>query len=406
MRLVGPLALFVAVMVLGRADARRRNKVRANGKSAVCEYTKDSDWTECGPGVDVRQRVLRLAPGSPEDCAPTRNVTKPCRGNGGGGRKRKGKGRRRKEGKVKGCKYGRKSEWTDCGPGVTERHRERKLKAGSPDHCPPRRVITKPCRHANNNNNNKRRRLKKKGRGGKACKYMRGAWQPCDDITNKKKRELTLKKGDPKVCSAVRTIEKPCRRRAAFMGAKTSQCRYEALPWGECSSRTNTMTRVLRLKKGDPALCQPAKHLTRKCRKPCKFSKGEWSECDGQTGMKTRTDHLVKGDPALCEPTRVISRMCGKEDKCQYEVGNWSECDPGSQMRTRVKTLTGGDADKCQQEIRIQRPCVKPNGKEGCFLGKWGDYGPCQNGVMMKHRPVIAGGMACERKAVKTKPCP
>ncbi|XP_076444466.1 uncharacterized protein LOC143282678 isoform X2 [Babylonia areolata] len=351
MRLVGPLALFVAVMVLGRADARRRNKVRANGKSAVCEYTKDSDWTECGPGVDVRQRVLRLAPGSPEDCAPTRNVTKPCRGNGGGGRKRKGKGRRRKEGKVKGCKYGRKSEWTDCGPGVTERHRERKLKAGSPDHCPPRRVITKPCRHANNNNNNKRRRLKKKGRGGK-------------------------------------------------------ECRYEALPWGECSSRTNTMTRVLRLKKGDPALCQPAKHLTRKCRKPCKFSKGEWSECDGQTGMKTRTDHLVKGDPALCEPTRVISRMCGKEDKCQYEVGNWSECDPGSQMRTRVKTLTGGDADKCQQEIRIQRPCVKPNGKEGCFLGKWGDYGPCQNGVMMKHRPVIAGGMACERKAVKTKPCP
>ena len=42
---------------------------------------------------------------------------------------------------------------------------------------------------------------------------------------------------------------------------------------------------------------------------------------------------------------------------------------------------------------------------ESCFLGSWGDYGPCQNGVMIKHRPVIAGGVQCERKAVKTKPC-
>jgi hypothetical protein len=42
---------------------------------------------------------------------------------------------------------------------------------------------------------------------------------------------------------------------------------------------------------------------------------------------------------------------------------------------------------------------------DNCFLGRWGEYGPCQNGVMMKHRPVIAGGVECERKAVKAKPC-
>ena len=31
--------------------------------------------------------------------------------------------------------------------------------------------------------------------------------------------------------------------------------------------RTNTMTRILKLKSGDPALCQQTKQLTRKCRK-------------------------------------------------------------------------------------------------------------------------------------------
>lgn len=398
MKLTLPLALCVTALILVLAEGRRRDravKERAHGK-ARCEYSRESAWSECGPGMVSRQRVLRRLPGSPDHCPETRTITKPCRN----GRKKMRK--LKKNGKIKGCKYGRKSEWSECGPGVLTRQRTRRLKPGNPGHCPDTLTITKPCR---NNGHHNMHRMKRKGRG-KGCKYIKGPWQPCNKITNLKKRELTLKKGDPSVCSAVRSIEKPCHRRVAFTGAQVSQCRYKALPWGECSSRTNTMTRILKLKAGDPALCQLTKNLTRKCRKPCKFSKGDWSECDEATGLKKRTDHLVKGDTSMCEASRVISKMCGKEEKCLYEVGNWSACDQGSHMRTRVKTLTGGDPQKCEPEIRVQRPCLKANGEVGCFLGNWGEYGPCQNGVMMKHRPVIAGGMECERKAVKTKPCP
>jgi hypothetical protein len=46
-----------------------------------------------------------------------------------------------------------------------------------------------------------------------------------------------------------------------------AECRYEAMSWGECDLRTNTMTRDLKLKAGDPALCQQTKQLTKKCKK-------------------------------------------------------------------------------------------------------------------------------------------
>ncbi|KAL8615473.1 hypothetical protein ACOMHN_053809 [Nucella lapillus] len=393
MRVTWGLALCVAALAVTVVSARRRD--RANGKGG-CEYSRESDWSACGPGVSSRHRELRLRPGSPDHCPASRTLSKPCRTGRRSTRRLKNNRKKRK-----GCKYGRKSEWSECGPGVTVRQRVRRLKPGGADHCPHTQTITKPCRGPSHSMHT----LKKKGRG-KGCKYTKGPWQPCNKITNLKKRELTLRRGKPSVCSAVRTIEKPCRRRGAFTSAKISQCRYEALPWGECSSRTNTMTRVHKLKAGDPALCQRTKNLTRKCRRPCKFSKGQWSACDGATGLKKRTDHLVKGDTSMCEASRVISKMCGKEHKCLYAMGNWSDCDQESRMRNRIKTLTSGHHQDCEPQITTQRPCLKPDGEEDCFHGNWGDYGPCQNGVMMKHRPVIAGGMECERKAVKAKPCP
>ncbi|KAL8573582.1 hypothetical protein ACOMHN_047852 [Nucella lapillus] len=355
------------------------DQLPAHSSVKGCKYDRrGAQWSACGPGVLTRTKVMRLKEGQSPSCPPVKTKTVPCK------KKRDKGGKGKKKGKGKACKY-QKGAWSACDPASNERIRELTLRKGDESVCLPKKVITKKCK--------------------KACKYTKGPWTPCSEDSKEKTRQLTLKKGDPHVCNASMVVVKSCRRRDAFTATKTSQCKYKPLAWSECDVRTNTMLRTLTLKSGDPALCTPTKELTRKCRKPCKFSKGEWSECEEGSGLRTRTDHLVKGAPADCEPTRVISRKCGMEGGCKYEVGPWGECDDSSKERTRIKTLISGDPEICRPQIQVTRPCFKANGEENCFLGTWGDYGPCQNGVMMKHRPVIAGGVQCERKAVKTKPC-
>lgn len=347
-----------------------------------CKYEKKAEWTECGPGVLSRKKVMSLKVGQPSNCPPTRTKTVPCRSHKGRGKSKTGtKDRIKGRGKV--CKY-IKGAWSECDSTTNTRTRELQLKKGDKTVCLPKKEITQKCK--------------------KPCKYNKGPWQPCNSATNEKSRELTLRKGDPSICNATISVVKSCRRQDAFTAARTSQCRYKHLPWGQCDLNTNTMTRVLKLKSGDPELCEDTKQLTRKCRKPCKFSKGPWSECSNSTGFRTRRDRLTKGDPSECESVRVITKKCGKDEECKYDVGDWGDCDPKRKERKRVKTLLSGPA-ACEKQVTISRPCSKPNGESNCFLGKWGDYGPCQNGVMMKHRPVIAGGVQCERKAVKTKQC-
>lgn len=361
----------------------------SGSKDLGCQYDRQAEWTECGPGVLSKKKAMKLKPGQPSLCPPTRTKTVPCKSrkgksNKGEARKdpsKSGKERTKVQGKV--CKY-TKGAWSECDPNTNTRTRQLELKKGNSSVCLPRKQITKKCK--------------------KPCKYTKGPWQPCNEASNEKVRQLTLKKGDPSVCDANVTITKSCRRHNAFTAAKTSQCKYQPMPWEECDANTNTMTRILKLKSGDPALCQETKQLARKCRKPCKFSKGQWTTCDQALNLRTRTDRLIKGDPAKCEKSRVISRKCGQDEECKYDLGDWGECNSITKERVRVKILLTGP-ETCTKQVNISRPCFKLNGENNCFLGKWGDYGPCQNGVMMKHRPVIAGGVQCERKAVKAKPC-
>lgn len=344
-------------------------------QSADCRYSRSSPWSECGPNILTKTKVMTLKPGQPATCPPTRTKTAPCRS---------GKRNKPDQSKKKGCKYVRNSQWSECAPGDTVKTKVMNLEPGQPTSCPATRTKTASC---------KARRRNKAVRPKKTCKYFKGSWSDCDASTNTRTRELTLKKGDASVCLPKKTITKKCKK----------QCRYKPSDWGECDNRTHTMVRILTLKMGDPDLCQLTKQLVRRC-KPCHFTRGEWSPCNASF-IKTRTDILVRGNTATCERSRTITKSCGKKDECKYSTGPWSDCDPETKERMRVKTLTSGNATKCEKEIQVRRRCHKPNGEESCFLGPWGDYGPCQQGVMMKHRQVIGGGVECERKAVKFKPC-
>lgn len=63
------------------------------------------------------------------------------------------------------------------------------------------------------------------------------------------------------------------------------------------------------------------------CRVPCvknkcKYQKGEWSECDIATNTITRTNTLKKGDPALCQASKVITKKCKNKKVAANRQGN------------------------------------------------------------------------------------
>ncbi|EDV50026.1 uncharacterized protein LOC6545134 [Drosophila erecta] len=84
-------------------------------------------------------------------------------------------------------------------------------------------------------------------------------------------------------------------------------CRYGKNPWTECDTKTNTRSRTLTLKKGDPA-CDQTRTIQKKCKKACRYEKGSWSEC--ATGQMTRADKLKASSDPSCEATRVIKKNC------------------------------------------------------------------------------------------------
>ncbi|GFS17300.1 nucleolar protein 58-like isoform X2 [Elysia marginata] len=135
----------------------------------------------------------------------------------------------------------------------------------------------------------------------------------------------------------------------------------------------------------------------------CEYVRGNWTACDSDTQRSTRMDQLVKGDPANCQRFKQFNKRCKKA--CKYTLDDWSDCDPVTDKRSRVKRLTGGDPTACGQEMTISRPCRDKHGVERCFYGNWGEFGPCTNGVSTKVRPMLQGGVECERKAVITKAC-
>ncbi|BFZ25256.1 hypothetical protein BsWGS_28295 [Bradybaena similaris] len=352
-----------------------QNGIHKARKVKGCRYERNgSNWTECDPVTNLMSKTTKLKEGSGTHCPLIHVRTKAC----GSNTNKKGHQRSRK-----GCVYN-KQPWSDCNVDTKTRQREMILVRGEPSLCLPKKIVTKVCK--------------------KVCRFTKGKWGPCDTVTNLEQRSSILRKGDPAQC--LTSVEsRPCRGQAQeLVAAKSNKCRYNLNEWSTCDLRSNTMTQWMTLKSGDPNVCQRSKKLTRKCITACKFRRGEWSECNELTLLMTRVDTLVKGSSKECDLTREITKKCKRV--CKYTIGEWGQCDPVTNHRTRVKTLvSGNNFKKCQPEEIVTKPCTKKDGEERCFFGSWGDFGPCTNGVMTKHRPVLQGGLECERKGAVTKAC-
>lgn len=93
-------------------------------------------------------------------------------------------------------------------------------------------------------------------------------------------------------------------------GAADSQCRYAKGPWTECDAKSNTRSRTLSLKKGEPS-CVQTRTIQKKCKKACRYDKGAWSDC-APTGQMSRTDSLKQSSDATCQSTRVVNKNCNQ----------------------------------------------------------------------------------------------
>ncbi|CAI9721583.1 58-like isoform X2 [Octopus vulgaris] len=213
---------------------------------------------------------------------------------------------------------------------------------------------TIPC-ESNDMVNNKMNKDKKKRAGGKECKYMKGTWSACDPNTSTKNMTMMLKKGDPKKCPETRIKSKGC-------------------------------------KQG----------------KDCKYNKGAWSKCDPTTKTKSRTLTLKAPSDSSCPASKPQTKDCKgnvNNKGCKYSYGDWSACNTTSNIRTKTMTLDSGDRSMCEATKTVTKSCNKKGGKERCFFGAWGEFGPCRNGVKIKKRVVQYGDSECMKRAVKTLSC-
>ncbi|XP_045458576.1 uncharacterized protein LOC123668929 [Melitaea cinxia] len=88
-------------------------------------------------------------------------------------------------------------------------------------------------------------------------------------------------------------------------------CRYVRGSWSECDPKTNVRSRTLTLKKGDPASCERAKTIQKKCKKACRYEKSSWSECS-PNGEMSRTDMLKANSDPTCDASRRVTKKCNK----------------------------------------------------------------------------------------------
>ncbi|XP_014769616.1 uncharacterized protein LOC106868732 isoform X2 [Octopus bimaculoides] len=260
-------------------------------------------------------------------------------------------------------------------------------------------ACTIPC-ESNDMMNNKMNKNKKKRAGGKECKYMKGTWSACDPNTSTKNMTMMLKKGDPKKCPATRIKSKGCKQ--------GKECKYEKGEWSACDPVTNKKVRALTLRRGDPNSCEKEKTISKSCRRNCKYNKGAWSKCDPATKTKHRTLTLKAPNDSSCPAIKPQTKQCKgnvNNKGCKYSYGDWSACNTTSNIRTKTMTLESGDGSVCEATKTVTKSCSKKGGKERCFFGPWGEFGPCRNGVKIKKRDVKFGDSECMKRAVKTLSC-
>ncbi|XP_063402709.1 midkine-like [Mytilus trossulus] len=163
--------------------------------------------------------------------------------------------------------------------------------------------------------------------GKKGCKYDKGQWGPCDQLTNEMKRTMTLKEAK-EGCEATMEQTRECKQ-------KRANCKYTKGSWGECDTTTNMRSRSMTLRRGDPE-CAQTSTQTISCEK--------YDQIYKMKDEKKKARELMKAEKRLIKDMQKKLKELHKMG-CTY-TEEVSECNQETQKVRKTFTFSG-DINTC-----------------------------------------------------------
>jgi len=192
--------------------------------------------------------------------------------------------------------------------------------------------------------------VRDKRESGLLCKYKKGEWSNCDQMTQLVTRHDTIKtKSSSEGCASTRTLTRNCKYEEK--DDKEISCTFKKSkekPWSDCEVG-GVRQKVLELvsQTGNGA-CPKQKLLSRKCK-------------DTKT-VKTKKEKKKKKKKAEKKAEQKAEKKKAKKAKkgsdiCKFgDWGVWGVCNKGSQQRIR-KVTKGSEKAKCQKKAIATRSC-------------------------------------------------
>jgi len=192
-------------------------------------------------------------------------------------------------------------------------------------------------------------RSKRSTTGGDICKYKKGDWSQCDQLTQLVTRHDNLKlKASNGDCASTRTLTRNCREEHHQEGTVT--CAFKkskSVTWTSClpsGVRQKVLDLVTQTGKGT---CPKQKLLSRKCKDEKKLNEKKDKKKKKKKEKKEEESTEKKAD----------KKEGKKEDKCSFgDWGSWGDCVKGNQQRIR-KVKKGSERPNCQKKAVSNRTC-------------------------------------------------
>jgi len=188
--------------------------------------------------------------------------------------------------------------------------------------------------------------------------------------------------------------------------ASSDVCKYKKGDWSQCDQLTQLVTRHDKLKlKASSGDCASTRTLTRNCREEhhqkgtvtCAFKKSKsvaWTSCLPSGVRQKVLDLVTQTGTGTCPKQKLLSRKCKDEKKSK-------------EKKDKRKKKKKEKKDEKNSENKAEKREGKKADKDKCSFGDWGSWGACVKGNQQRIRKVTKGSEKpnCQKKAVANRTC-
>jgi len=185
-------------------------------------------------------------------------------------------------------------------------------------------------------------------------------------------------------------------------------CKYKKGEWSQCDQLTQLVTRHDKLKeKASNGECESTRTLTRNCREEhhqqgtvtCAFKKSKsvpWTSCLPSGVRQKVLDLVTQTGKGTCPKQKLLSRKCKDEKKSNEKKD-----------KNKKKKKERKEREEKNRENKLQKKEGKKADKDKCSFGDWGAWGSCVKGNQQRIRKVDEGSErpSCQKKAVANRTC-